>query len=109
MRPFGFLESRVIFNFESKNPFIMVFNKNITNSGLSVFELIVIVALITVALSIIKVSATDLRAKHRDSVRISHIRELSQALGVYYEQNKKYPVVPQKTAVSGVDDLSVAL
>jgi len=87
----------------------MVFKKKGLNLGLTVLELFIIVAIAAIALLVIKVSATDLQTRYRDSVRISHINEISKALGVYRDQNQKYPIMPVETIISGIDDLSVTL
>ena len=67
-------------------------NKN-TNSGFTLIELIVVVAIIAVlAASIISfINPFEIQKNSRDSIRVSNLNSLAQALELYFAQNKSYP------------------
>ena|SRR3989344_7111867 len=78
-------------------------------SGLSILELLVVAALIIFALSIVASSLTGLRAKNRDTTRMTDLGEITKALNTYYADKQLFPIFPAKTVVTGEDELSKVL
>lgn len=54
-------------------------------------ELLVVVAIIAILLAVIMVSVSSSRQKGRDAKRIGDMRALSNALELYFAQNRVYP------------------
>lgn len=63
------------------------------NSGFTLIELVIVVAIIAVigASVISLIDPFEVQKSARDSVRVSSLNSLSQALELYFSLNKKYP------------------
>lgn len=61
------------------------------SAGFTIIELLVTLAIIGMLTSIVMTSLTESRAKSRDAARVSDIKQLQNALQLYYQDNKVYP------------------
>ncbi len=59
--------------------------------GFTLIELLVVVAIIGLLSSVILASLNSARSKARDAVRLSDIKQISNALELYYSNNGVYP------------------
>ncbi len=62
-----------------------------SRSGFTLIEMLVVVAIIGLLSSIILVGLGDVRKDARDTRRIADIRQLQNALEIYYSSNQSYP------------------
>jgi prepilin-type N-terminal cleavage/methylation domain-containing protein len=60
-------------------------------SGFTLIEMLVVVAIIGLLSSIILVGLGDVRKDARDTRRVADIRQLQNALEIYYSTNQAYP------------------
>ena len=81
-------------------------NNHFKQSGFTLLEFVTVVALVGFALAVIGLSLGYYWTKSRDMKRISHVAEIKTALAIYETYNKKFPVLPQETTITGTDDLS---
>jgi general secretion pathway protein G len=65
-----------------------------TARGFTLIELLVVIAIIGLLSSVVLASLNTARAKARDALRISEVKELQTALAFYYIDNGAYPIVP---------------
>ncbi len=68
---------------------IMQHNKN--RSGFTLIEMLVVVAIIGLLSSVVVVGLGSARQNARDARRISDLRQIQNALEVYYSSNNAYP------------------
>lgn len=63
------------------------------NSGFTLIELIIVIAIIAlIAASVVSlIDPFEIQKSARDSVRVSSLNSMSQALELYFSLNKKYP------------------
>ncbi|MEZ4180227.1 MAG: type II secretion system protein [Candidatus Doudnabacteria bacterium] len=61
-------------------------------SGFTILELLIVVAIIAILATIISYSVIKARAQSRDSKRIVDIAQLKTALRQYYDQNGYFPI-----------------
>lgn len=64
---------------------------NFRRSGFTLIEMLVVVAIIGLLSSIILVGLGDVRKDARDTRRIADIRQIQNALEIYYSTNQSYP------------------
>jgi prepilin-type N-terminal cleavage/methylation domain-containing protein len=64
------------------------------NSGFSIVELMVVVAIMGILLSIVLYSIMDARRNARDERRVSDLSNIALAMTLYKEKNRGYPVAP---------------
>ena len=76
-------------------------NKKKLIKGFTLIELLVVVAIIGILASVVLASIQTARAKGRDARRVSDIREITNALSLYYSDNGSYPPVSQNPAGVG--------
>ncbi len=65
--------------------------------GFTLIELLVVIAIIGLLASVVLVSLNSSRAKARDTKAISDFKQITTALGLYYDKYGKYP---NETAVT---------
>lgn len=65
-----------------------IFNR--ANKGFTLIELLVVIAIIGILASIVMVSMSGARAKARDAVRQSDIRQIGSAMELYYSDGEAY-------------------
>ena len=68
-----------------------IFSQN--NQGFTLIELVIVVAIIAIlGASIISlINPFEIQRSSRDSVRVSNLNSIAQALELYFSQNKSYP------------------
>ena len=59
--------------------------------GFTLIELLVVIAIIGILSSVILASLGNARAKSRDATRLSNVRQIQNALELYYADNGEYP------------------
>lgn len=59
--------------------------------GFTLIELLVVIAVVAVIVSLTVVGLTSVRGKSRDSKRVGDIRQIQNALEMYYNANNNYP------------------
>lgn len=62
-----------------------------TNKGFTLIELLVVVAIIGLLATMVAVSLTSARSRARDSRRVSDIRQVENALELYFAAFQEYP------------------
>lgn len=67
-------------------------NRNKHNAGFTLIELLLVISIIGLLSSIVLASVTKARAKARDMVRVSDLKQLQIALEMYRLDNGGYPV-----------------
>jgi Tfp pilus assembly protein PilE len=77
--------------------------------GLTIIELVVIVAIAIVLAAFATAVYMSAQAKSRDTHRIEDMREVQNALGIYYASYNQFPVATNPTALDGTDHVSNAL
>lgn len=65
--------------------------KKNNNKGFTILELLVVIAIIGILSAIIMASLNTSRSKGRDATRIEEIRQVVNALELYYNANGTYP------------------
>jgi type II secretion system protein G len=61
------------------------------NKGFTLVELLVVIAIVGVLASVVLSSLNSARAKSRDAKRLMDLRQLQNALEMYYTDNGSYP------------------
>ena len=59
--------------------------------GFTLIELLVVVAIIGILASIILATVSSVRAKGRDAKRVSDLKQIQNALELYFSDNGRYP------------------
>lgn len=59
--------------------------------GFTLLELLVVIAIIGLLSSIIVISVNSARAKARDAIRLADLRQMQEALEMYFLDNGNYP------------------
>ena len=62
-----------------------------TTAAFTLLELLVVIAIIGLLSSVVFASVSDMRAKARDTRRISDLNQIRQALEFFYDDNGHYP------------------
>jgi len=87
--------------------------KNLTHhnkrAGLTVIELFVIIALMSLTIAIMTSSIFHIRAQARDSIRLSDMTQLRNALSLYYAGKQHFPIIKDTEKIDGYDQLSKVL
>lgn len=80
-----------------------------TKRGFSPIELLVAVAILCLIATILVIAIGDLRVRSRDERRLSDMKTISSALGLYRSQKDIFPIEPDPIVITGKDSLSAAL
>jgi prepilin-type N-terminal cleavage/methylation domain-containing protein len=82
-------------------------NKIKINQGFTLIELLVVVAIIGILTATVVISIQQVKAKARDSRRVTDINSISTALSLYHTDFNLYPVYDGY--ITGTDTLSTVL
>jgi prepilin-type N-terminal cleavage/methylation domain-containing protein len=63
-----------------------------SEKGFTLIELLVVIAIIGILSTIVLFSINTARARARDSARISNVKQVQNALEMYYSENGSYPI-----------------
>ncbi len=66
-----------------------------TQKGFTLIELLVVIAIIGILSSVVLASLNTARAKSRDAARVATIKQVQNALALYYLDRNDYPVMAQ--------------
>lgn len=66
--------------------------------GFTLIELLVVIAIIGLLSTLAVVALNGSRAKARDAKRKADLRAISIAMGLYFDENNKYPLTPSSGA-----------
>ena len=69
--------------------------------GFTLIELLVVIAIIAILASVVLVSLSVARAKGRDAKRVSDLKQIQNALELYYSDYGKYPRIFSGQAPAG--------
>ena len=70
------------------------------NTGFTLVELLIIIAIIGILAAIVLVSLNSARQKGRDAKRIADVRQIMTALQLYFQDNAGYPL-PDTASLTG--------
>ena len=73
--------------------------RKLNNKGFTLVELLVVVAIIALLSTFAIVALGSARAKTRDTKRIATVREMSNALEMYFNENDSYPIAPDVNGI----------
>ncbi len=76
--------------------------------GFTLMELLVVIAIVGILSSVVLSSLTGARQKGRDAKRISDIKQLQLALGLYYDVHNSYPNSNTGTAPAATTQVALA-
>lgn len=68
-------------------------------AGFTLIELLVVISIIGLLSSVVVASLNTARAKGRDASRVQTVSQIKNALELYYNDNKTYPVYPSGVAI----------
>ena len=77
--------------------------------GFTLLELLVVIAVIGILSAITLVLFDEVRAKTRDTKRLSDIREIKKALALYVVNTGGFPISPVPITITGEDAFSAIL
>jgi len=90
--------------------FLIPFAYNKKSLGFTLLELLVVVAIIGLLSVLIIFNISQMRAKSRDTQRVSDIKSLEEALALYHNDFQRYPSTNgQVIEITGQDVLSTEL
>lgn len=69
------------------------------NRGFTLIELLVVIAIIGILSSVVLATLNSTREKARDARRASDMKQIQNALELYYADNQQYPDNPSSTRV----------
>lgn len=70
------------------------------NSGFTIIEILVVIAIIGLLSAIVLVGLTSFRQRGRDARRVADLRQAQNALELYYAKNSVYPDAANWSALS---------
>lgn len=68
-------------------------SNHLSRTGFTLIELLVVISIISLLSSIVLTSVNSARGKARDARRLADLRQIQNALALYYEDNGSYPPV----------------
>lgn len=81
--------------------------KNKYQKGFTLIELLVVIAIIALLTSVILVSLYNARLKSRDAKRVTDIRQIRNALELYFNECRSYPVSVVSPGISLTNTLKL--
>lgn len=84
-------------------------NKKVSNRGFTLIEMLIVVAIIGILSALILVGLSSFRMRGRDARRIADVKQVQNALEIYYTKNLKYPTVNGGAADTRWDDLTTQI
>ena len=63
------------------------------NKGFTIVELLIVIVVIATLAAITVVAFNGTQVRARDTARITKVKEISKALGLYYADNGRYPTI----------------
>ena len=78
-------------------------------TGLTVVEIFIVIALISLFLSIVMAALTKARAEARDARRVIDVSEIQKGLNIYYATNQQFPIFTRAVILNGEDPFSKKL
>lgn len=73
--------------------------------GFTLIELLVVIAIVSLLSGVVLASLNGARAKARDAQRTTSIKQVQNALGMYFTDNGKYPSSPDVVLASALTSL----
>lgn len=70
-----------------------------TQRGMTLIEILVVVAIIGLLAGLITINLNKAREKSRDKRRIADVESIAQALTLYYSANRQYPKTSNNTSL----------
>jgi len=83
--------------------------KNKTLDGFTILELLISVAIIALLSSIILFGISTIKEKSRDARRMSDVKQIQNALNLYFTSHNTFPVFPAEITITGDDAFSLLL
>jgi len=74
--------------------------------GFTLIELLVVIAIIGILSSVVLASLQASRVKARDARRLSDIKQIQNALGLYNNDNRRYPTTPPTPTLGQVSTMT---
>ncbi len=78
-----------------------------SSAGFTLIELLVVVAILGLLATMVLFNVEGVRAKSRDARRVSDIKSIQEALGMYNNNHQLYPISDEY--ITGSDAMSTAL
>ena len=69
-----------------------------SNRGFTLIEMLIVVAIIGILSALILVGLSQFRSRGRDARRIADLKQVQNALEIYYTRNSAYPTAPAGSA-----------
>ncbi|MDB5187707.1 MAG: gspG [Candidatus Kaiserbacteria bacterium] len=71
-----------------------------SRKGFTLVELLVVISIIGILSSIVLASMSKARSQSRDGKRITDIKQIQLAIGLYYDANNKFPLTISSTSLA---------
>jgi len=84
-------------------------NMSTKNRGFTLIELLIVVTILGLLSAIILVGLGGVRSQGRDTRRIADLRQVQNALEIYFNKNQTYPIVAGGDAQTRWSNLTTAL
>lgn len=79
------------------------------SKGFTLIEMLIVVAIIGILSSLILVGLASFRSRGRDARRVADVKQVQNALEVYYTKNLKYPAVTGGSAEDRWEELTTTV
>jgi len=77
--------------------------------GFTILELLVVVAIIAMLSAVTLVLLSGAREKSRDATRVAQLRQVENALNLYFTNHNRFPIETLAVTITGSDSFSTAL